>query len=134
MMSDEKYTFMKEDEFMKAININDKDSPFTDWILDGIKTVETREKNTLKSLVGQRVGIIRTGCGKAMLVGYITIAEIIKYGTENEFRLDTNRHMVKPGSKYDIRKDGVKYGYVLVDPKKCKPVTVDAKGIVIRNI
>lgn len=117
---------------MKAININDRDSPFTDWILDGIKTVETREKNTLKSLVGQRAGIIKTGCGKAMLVGYVTIADVIKYETEGEFRKDEARHMVKPGSKYDIR--SVKYGYILTKPEICEPTAVNAKGIVIRNI
>lgn len=33
-----------EDKKMKAININDRSSPFTDWILDGKKTIETREK------------------------------------------------------------------------------------------
>lgn len=119
---------------MKAININDKDSPFTDWILDGIKTVETREKNTLKSLVGQRVGIIRTGCGKAMLVGYVTIVGIIKYYTVDSFRLDEKRHLVVPGSKYDIKEGCVKYGYVLANAVRCEPVVVTVKGIVIRNI
>ena len=35
---------------MKAININDRDSPFTDYILSGLKTIETREK-TSKGIV-----------------------------------------------------------------------------------
>lgn len=117
---------------MKAININDKSEPFTDYILGGFKTVETREKNSLKSLVGKRVGIIRTGCGKAVLVGYVTISEVIKYETVEEFRRDEARHMVKPGSKYDIKTS--KYGYVLTDPERCEPTIVKAKGIVIRNI
>lgn len=119
---------------MKAININDRDSPFTDYILNGDKIIETREKNTLRSLVGQRIGIIRTGKGKATLVGYVTISRIIKYETEKEFRFDEKLHMVKKGSKYDIKKGGVKYGYVLTDPVRCKPEIVNAKGIVIRNI
>lgn len=118
---------------MKAININDRDSPYTDYILDGIKTVETREKNTLKSLVGQRVGIIRTGCGKAMLVGYVTISDIIKYDSIEKFRDDFNRHLVEPDSKYDM-KGSDKYGYVLKNPQRCKPVEICSKGIVIRNI
>lgn len=37
---------------MKGININDKNERFTDLIFGFLKTVETREKNTLKSLVG----------------------------------------------------------------------------------
>lgn len=117
---------------MKAININDRDFPFTDYILDGVKTVETREKETLKSLIGQRVGIIRTGRGKATLVGFVTISGVIKYETEREFRKDENKHMVKPESKYDIK--STKYGYTLSDPERCEPTMVTAKGIVIRNI
>lgn len=117
---------------MKAININDRDSPFTEYILDGNKTIETREKNTLKSLVGQRVGIIKTGKSKAKLVGYVTISDVIKYETVNEFRKDENRHMVKPKSKYDIKT--IKYGYVLTNPERCNPIEVTSKGIVIRNI
>lgn len=117
---------------MKAININDRSSPFTDWILDGKKIIETREKNTLKSLVGQRVGIIQTGCGKAKLVGYVTVSGVIKYETESEFREDESRHLVNPGSKYDIKT--IKYGYVLAEPERCEPKLITSKGIVIRNI
>ena len=118
---------------MKAININCKYEPFVDCILDGIKTIETREKNTLKSLVGQRVGIIKTGCGKAKLCGYVTISNVIKYNTENEFRIDENKHLVKEGSKYDIGTKG-KYGYVLSNPERCRERDVFSRGIVIRNI
>lgn len=119
---------------MKAININDKESPFTEYILNGKKTVETRDKPTLRSLVGQRVGIIRTGKGKAILVGYATIDDVIKYETEADFRADYSLHWVTEGSKYDIKKGGVKYGYVLTDPQRCEPTPVTSKGIVIRNI
>lgn len=119
---------------MKGININDKYTPYTELILCGMKDVETRNRNTLKSLVGQRVGIIRTGKGKAMLVGYVTIDHVIKYETEAEFRADYNRHCVLGGSKYDIKKGGVKYGYVLTDIERCDPTPVTSKGIVIRNI
>lgn len=118
---------------MKAFNINDKYFPFTECILDGLKDIETRQKNTLKSLVGKRVGIIRTGKGKAMLVGHVTIIGVIQYETEAEFRKDENRHLVEPGSRYDITGKG-KYGYILSNPERCEPVAVTTKGIVIRNI
>ena len=119
---------------MKAFNINDSKYPFTDWILDGKKTVETRKTNSLKSLVGKRVGIIKTGCGKAMLVGFVDIVDVIKYETVDEFRSDYERHLVNPGSWYDIRPGKCKYGYILSNPERCNPTPVDAKGIVIRNI
>ena len=52
----------------KAFNINDKEQEFTRQILDGIKTVETRERHTLDSLIGMTVAIVRTGRGKAVIV------------------------------------------------------------------
>ena len=120
---------------MKAININGSEDPFTDLILAGIKTIETRNTKSLKSLVGQRVGIISTHKKrKALLVGYVNIVKEIKYNNEEEFRADYLRHRVIPGGKYDIKKEGVKYGYVLSNPQKCDPIVIKAKGIVIRNI
>ena len=119
---------------MKGININDKYTPFTELILLGLKLIETRNRNTLKSLVGQRVGIIRTGNGKAMLVGYVTIAAVIKYETEADFRADYSLHWVDKGDKYDIKKGGVKYGYVLTNPQRCEPTPVTSKGIPFRDI
>lgn len=113
---------------MKGININDRDTPFTELILNLVKLVETRERNTLKSLVGQRVGIIRTGRGKAMLVGYVTIKDVIVYETVEAFRADEARHKVKAGSKYDIKPNGKKYGYVLEKPVRCEPTLVTTTG------
>lgn len=119
---------------MKAFNINDKRIPFTDYILDGMKTVETRRTPSLHSLIGKRVGIIRTGKGRAMLVGYVTIMSCVRYESEVEFSSNYDRHLVPHGSEYDIASGGVKYGYVLADPERCEPIPVTSKGIVIRNI
>lgn len=118
---------------MKAVNINDSTAPFTDYILSGVKTIETRNTNSLKSLVGQRVGIIRTGLGKAVLVGFVTISGVIIYESEREFRKDESRHLVAKGSRYDLKT--IKYGYLLTNPERLsEPEIVKAKGIVIRNI
>lgn len=94
--------------------------------------METRNRNTLKSLIWKRVGVIRTGRGKAMLVGYVTIREVIKYEDVDSFRADYVKHRVPQGSRYDIK--GIKYGYVLDAPERCDPVEVTSRGIVIRNI
>ena len=50
---------------MVGININDKTQDFTGQILRGEKTVETRRTNSLRPYVGKRVGIVRTGRGRA---------------------------------------------------------------------
>ena len=69
-----------------------------------------------------------------MLCGYVTIIGVGKYETEGAFRMDEARHLVKPGSKYDIKPGKSKYGYVLANPERCNPTPVHSKGIVIRNI
>ena len=64
---------------MIGININDKHQLFTEQILNGSKTIETRSSKSLHPYIGKMVGIIRTGKGKATLVGYITIKAVKKY-------------------------------------------------------
>lgn len=119
---------------MIGININCKYQDFITQILNGLKTIETRETNSLKSCVGKRVGLIRTGCGKAKLVGYVDIVDVIVYNNTTEFRKDYNKHLVAKGSKFDIKENGIKYGYVLANPTRCEETEVTSKGIVIRHI
>jgi len=119
---------------MMGININDSCEPWTEMILGGIKTVETRNTDSLRPYVGKRVGIIRTGSGKATLVGYMTLGEPIVYKDEESFRKDEERHMVGKGSKYDIMDGGVKYGYPIVGAAKTDHRTVTSRGIIARKI
>jgi len=119
---------------MKAFNVNDSLFPFTEMILNGVKIIETRRTKSLHSLIGSRVGIIKTGCGKAMLVGYVDIVDVIKYNTVDDFRADYYLHRVEPGCEYDIEPCGIKYGYLMQNPVRCNPTPVFSKGIVIRNI
>ena len=118
---------------MMGININDKHYPFTELILDGIKTIETRKTPSLNPYIGKRVGIIRTGKGKAMLVGVMTIGEPIRYESEEQFRGDEDKHCVVKGSKYDIDIQG-KWGYPISNPVRVKPRYVTNKGIVARKL
>lgn len=115
-----------------GININDSSQPFTEQILSGDKTIETRDTPSLRSYVGKRIGIVRTGKGKAQLVGYATISEEKVYNSSEEFRADDDKHLVDEGSQYDIKDK--KYGYVLADVESVTPVDVDSKGIVSRKI
>lgn len=118
---------------MIGININDKDCSFTEQIFSGKKTIETRRTKSLHPYIGQRVGIIRTGKGKAALVGFATIGKPIFYATEEEFRRDENKHCVYAGSKYDISNKG-KWGYPIVNPVRVEPRYINSKGIVARQI
>lgn len=117
---------------MYGVNINCKVQDFIEQILTGLKVIETRNRNTLKSLVGKRIGLIKTGCGKAVLVGYAGIADVVVYRSPEEFRADYSRHLVPPGSPYDIK--DVKYGYVLTNVVRCTPKEVTSRGIVMRKV
>ena len=100
-----------------GVNVNDKTQAFTEQILDELKTIETRNSPSLRHLIGQRVGIVRTGKGKAMLVGFVTITGEKVYNSLKEFQDDADAHKVT-GGKYGWKDDTeVKYGYTLSDPQ-----------------
>lgn len=116
-----------------GININDGKEPWTDFILSGKKTVETRNRNSLKSLVGKPVGVIRTGVGKAHVIGFIRLGAPIVYTSLEQFRADEELHGIHAGSSFDW--NGKKYGYpVEVLAKLEVPIPVDSFGISFRKI
>lgn len=115
----------------RAVNINDSTQDFTGQILRGEKVIETRDtlNNALQGVLGQRIGITRTGTGDTKVVGYATVAkQPIVYRNESEFRRDQNKHLVAPGSRYDIKKGGVKYGYELTDVTPVEPFAPRSVG------
>jgi SAM-dependent methyltransferase len=116
-----------------GININDECQDFTGQILRGEKTIETRKTRSLDPYIGERVGLVRTGVGKATLVGYATIGEPVVYNSVAKFRRDYDKHLVAPGSAFDI-KDGLKYGYPLMQVDAVDPRQVESRGIVARRL
>lgn len=116
-----------------GININDDIHPFTQQILSGKKTIETRKTPTLRPYIGNRIGLIRTSKkGKAMLVGYATISKEKEYNSKEDFDKDYDKHLIDKDSPYYI--ETKKYGYELTDVKKIEPIPVDTKGIISRQI
>lgn len=95
---------------------NEAGFPFADWIVDGLKTIETRRKPNLDRLIGQRIKIIRTGQGKAQVIGEVTVTGSKHYRTKAEFEADYPQHLVAPGSQFDF--DGSKIGYLLTNPQR----------------
>lgn len=117
-----------------GVNINDSEYPWTQMILQGKKTVETRNSDSLRPHVGDRVGIVRTGKGQATLVGYCTIGEPKVYRSNEEFRADQQAHQVPAGSMFDIPPGQVKFGYPLTDVEACQPRPVTSQGRVFRRL
>lgn len=114
------------------IRVDKNGTDFAKLICTGIKTIETRDTNSLKSKLGQRVRIIRTGKGKAQVIGETTIQDIILYNNESDFEKDIPKHMVPKDSEFWIKDK--KYGYVLSDSVLYdNPYFTEKLGITIRK-
>jgi len=126
---------MKINKVNIGININDSTAPWTDLILDGKKKIETRNVPTLDPYIGKRVGIIKTGTGKAHLVGFVDIVSKKEYQTLEEFRKDEHLHLVRASTFFDFDQDKKKIGYFLENPERLSvPITINSRGIVSRKI
>ena len=108
------------EESIPVLNVqNEKGFPFADQIIDGQKTIETREHTRLDPLIGKTVKIARTG-GKegGPVIGEVTITGRVDYPTRESFLADADKHLVREGSAFDFTKP--KYGYTLENPKRYK--------------
>jgi hypothetical protein len=115
-------------ESMPAFNVrNEQGSPFADMIVEGLKSIETRVRPTLNSLVGKRVKLVRTtGQGSGDVIGEVTVGQPKFYATKQEFDADFEKHLVKDDSEFAFGEQG-KYGYPMLDPVKYKePYSVDS--------
>lgn len=96
-------------------------------IVQGYKTVETRNRNTLKQLVGKRVNVIQTGKGKAKVIGSVKIVSAM-HCKQSDFQKYNGLHCVPIGSKYDAGSNG-KWLYFLEDPQTVFPYELPANVI-----
>lgn len=126
---------MQQSNPVMGINVNQGKNAFADKIVNGEKYYETRETDSLRPYVGKRVGIIRTGQGKAKAIGEVTIGEPIIVSSFEVFAQFSHQHLVPHGSKFDIKPNGIKYLYPMLDPIAYQAEKEVAKyGIVSRKI
>lgn len=111
-----------------GIYINDSSQPFTEQIICGVKTVETRTHLQLKRWLRQEVFIIRTGKGKPMVVGRCKLRRIIQWFTEDAFRADYSLHRISKGSPFDWVEGKIKVGYELSDVERVEPYELPKGG------
>ena len=81
---------------------------YAEAIARGLKRIETRNRNTLAKLLGEKVAIVRTRRGKRGL---------------DEHRSIT---LIPVGSKYDT---GPSWGYWLDDAEECEPYPLPANAV-----
>ena len=114
-----------------GMNVNDSQFPWTHMILQGQKTIETRDSDSLRPHVGERVGIVRTGQGPAMLVGYCDLGEPKVYQTNEAWQADAQLHRVEGA----LAPGAVKYGYPLTNVEPVNPPQpVTSQGRVFRKL
>ena len=124
------------DAIEKAINVRiDKKAgiDYADLIMSGEKKLETRDTDSLRPYVGQRIGIAKTGAGKAKAIGSVEIGEPI-VADEKLFRQLQDQHLVPPGTDFDIKPGSVKYLYPVSNPQRFDAPKDVGHGIVARRI
>ena len=105
---------------------------YADMIVDGHKTLESRNSDTLRPYVGKRVAIVRTGEGKAKAIGEVTVGEP-KVVNQRQFRAMEDEHRVPKGSRFDINTP-TKHLYPMHDPVRYEEERDVGHGIVSRQV
>ena len=105
---------------------------YADMIVDGHKTLESRNSDTLRPYVGKRVAIVRTGEGKAKAIGEVTIGEPVVVNKQ-KFRSMQDEHHVPQGSAFDINTP-TKHLYPMHDPVRYEEERDVGHGIVSRKV
>jgi len=118
---------------MMGINVNSKTIPYADLIIDGHKAYESRNSDTLRPYVGRRIAIVRTGTGKALAIGMVTIGEPLIVNVE-QFRKMESLHLVKKGDIFDIQPGGTKHLYPMLNPTRFEEARSVAHGIIARRV
>jgi len=105
---------------------------YADLIVDGHKTYESRNGDTLRPYVGKRVSIVRTGDGPAKAIGAVTVGEPLVVDRK-KFRKMEQHHLVPEGSTFDIT-SGTKHLYPMHDPERYESERDVGHGIVARKV
>ena len=105
---------------------------YADLIVDGKKTYESRNGDTLRPYVGKRVSIVRTGDGPAKAIGAVTVGEPIVVNRK-KFREMEQNHLVPEGSAFDIASKN-KHLYPMHDPERYESERDVGHGIVARKV
>ena len=102
-------------------------------VVQGVKHYESRNSDSLKAYVGKRVGIVRTGKGKAACIGSAVIGAPIVVN-DKQFRMLEHKHLVPEKSAYDIKPGCVKYLYPIINPQTFSVHLPVKHGIVSRQV
>ena len=102
-------------ESLPVLFINCSVFPFVTWILSGLKVYETRNRNTLKCLLGKQVYLCETGKKQKIVRCKATISGIIPVSSKQYYEKFRKECCILPGSTYDFIPGKKKHLYLLTD-------------------
>ena len=111
---------------MKGFFCNENEFPYAQKIAFGEKTIETRSRDMLSALVGERVAIVATHSGGyPMVIGYVDVCSkaLLIYSELEKFR---DKTLIPRGSKFDTP---ARWCYFLMNAKPCKPYPLPFSAI-----
>jgi predicted transcriptional regulator len=117
---------------MMGINVRNADIAFADLIVDGVKTIETRDSKSLHPYIGKTVAIVRTGQGKAFAIGQVKIVKCSLVTDALAFDDVYEQHLVAKHSIFYIK--DAKYMYHLSDAVRYEAPKPVGFGIVSRKV
>jgi hypothetical protein len=109
---------------MVGLNVR---SPWSTFLINGLKTVETRSYHLPLKYVGVPLALIetpgKTGKFKSRIIGLITFNESFKYKSKDHWTYDYYRHKVGENNIYRWNDFKDKYGWVVSKVEKfCEPI------------
>lgn len=122
---------------MTGLNIQ---TPWSELLINGVKSVETRSYPLPEKYVGEEIALIETpgryGRFKARIIGTITFSHSFKYPDQRAWQDDHNRHCVAVDDPiYNWKDDKPKYGWVVSKVTKFdKPLDIrKRRGIIFTS-
>jgi hypothetical protein len=128
--------FFYQDGRLMGINVRSDTQAglrYADEIISGKKTYESRDSDSLRPYVGERIAIVRTGEGTAKAIGEVTLGEPLVVN-EEQFNAMRDQHLVPAGSTFDVKPGGVKYLYPVQEPVRYETERDVGQGIVSRQV
>lgn len=114
---------------MKGIFVNENGGvKYALALVTGYKTIETRSRDMLSALVGERVAVIKTRRNKKPeIIGYITITGK-SFCAKEDFDKFFINHLVFPESAYAPKGAG-KWFYYVGNPERCEPFPLPENAV-----
>lgn len=114
----------------KVVWINSSSAPFLDDIYNRLKPFETRSRNMLGRLVGQRIILAESSNGQRLARCSVVIQGVRKVTTREEWDALRPLHRVPVGSDYDWKPwTRAKYLYKMTNLRRLRPFRIPTEGV-----